>query len=60
MLFLDQIKQNPIYIFLFIYWINLVLDYPLQGEFLGNYKSKSNYVLFVHCAIWGIGLSVGL
>lgn len=42
--------------FLFLYFINLILDYPLQGSFLAEYKSKSDYVLFVHCAIWGLGI----
>lgn len=27
-------------------------DYPLQGDFLANWKSKSFYILFVHCFIW--------
>ena len=44
--------------FLIIYFFNLILDYPLQGQFLAEYKQKNNYVLFVHCAIWGIGLSI--
>ena len=42
--------------FLLLYFANLVLDYPLQGTFLAEWKSKSNYILFVHCAIWGIGM----
>jgi hypothetical protein len=46
--------------FLILYFFNLVLDYPLQDEFMKQYKSKSNYVLFVHCAIWGLGLSLML
>lgn len=46
--------------FLILYFINLVLDFSLQDEFLKQYKSKNDYVLFVHCAIWGIGLSIVL
>jgi len=57
---LEQIKQNPFYIFIFLYWINLLLDYSLQSEFLATYKAKSNYILFVHSAIWGIGITFGL
>jgi len=49
-----------LYIFLFLYFINLVLDYPLQGDFLGVYKSEYNYLLFVHSAIWGLGMSLAL
>lgn len=40
--------------FIILYFLNLVLDYPLQGTFLAEYKCKNNYILFVHCAIWGI------
>lgn len=43
-----------------LYVANLILDYPLQGSFLAEYKSKNNYILFVHCAIWAFGLSVVL
>lgn len=46
--------------FLTLYFANLVLDYPLQDEFTKNNKHKYNYVLFVHSAIWGIGLSLVL
>lgn len=42
--------------FLILYFANLVLDYPLQGQFLAEWKSKSDYILFVHCAIWGVGM----
>lgn len=46
--------------FLILYFWNLVLDYPLQGSFLSEYKCKSNYVLYVHCAIWGLGMGLAL
>lgn len=42
--------------FIILYFLNLVLDYPLQGTFLAEYKCKNNYILFVHCAIWALGL----
>lgn len=43
-----------------LYGANLVLDYPLQCEFLKEYKQKSHFVMFIHCCIWGIGLSLVL
>ena len=46
--------------FMFLYFVNLVLDYPLQGAFLAEYKQKNNYILFVHSAIWGIGIALAL
>ena len=46
--------------FIILYFANLVLDYPFQGKLLAEYKQKSNYFLFVHCAIWGIGISLVL
>lgn len=42
--------------FLVLYFINLLLDFPLQGSFLSQWKSKNNYILFVHCSIWSLGL----
>ena len=50
--------MNAFLSFLVLYFANLVLDYPLQGTFLAEWKSKSNYILFVHCAIWGIGMYI--
>jgi hypothetical protein len=47
-------------IFLILYVCNLILDYPLQGTFLAEFKAKNNYILFVHCAIWAFGLSMVL
>lgn len=42
---------------LILYVANLILDYPLQGTFLAEFKAKNNYILFVHCAIWAFGIS---
>lgn len=44
--------------FIILYFLNLVLDYPLQGTFLAEYKCKNNYILFVHCAIWALGIYI--
>lgn len=46
--------------FIILYFANLILDYPLQGTFLAEYKQKNNYILFVHCAIWALGISIVL
>lgn len=46
--------------FLWLYFCNLILDYPLQGDFLGIQKANNNYLLFVHSAIWGLGMSFAL
>lgn len=46
--------------FIILYFANLVLDYPLQGSFLAEWKQKNNYILFVHCAIWALGISIVL
>lgn len=35
---------------------HLVLDYPLQGEFLGIGKTKYNFLLIVHCLMWSLGI----
>lgn len=46
--------------FIILYFLNLILDYPLQDEFCKKYKCENNYVLFVHCAIWAFGIYIGL
>lgn len=46
--------------FIILYFCNLILDYPLQGSFLAEFKQKNNYILFVHCAIWALGISIVL
>jgi hypothetical protein len=35
-------------------------DYPLQGEFLANFKGKYDYLLFCHVVIWTGCICVGL
>jgi hypothetical protein len=46
--------------FMVFYFINLLLDYPLQCEFQKKYKSEYHTVMLVHCMIWGFGLSIAL
>jgi len=42
------------------YFANLLLDYPLQSEVLARFKGKNLYILFVHSAIWGLGIAIVL
>lgn len=51
---------DPATAFLFVYFINLLLDYPLQSVFESSNKAKYNYVLFVHSAIWGLGITFAI
>lgn len=44
--------------FIILYFANLILDYPLQDSFIKEWKQKNNYILFVHSAIWGLGISI--
>jgi len=48
------------WIFLVLSFTHYLLDFPLQGNFLSEYKSKSNYILFVHSFIWAMGISIVL
>jgi len=45
---------------LLLQFANYIGDYPLQGDFLGVYKSKYEYLLFVHCFIWSGTISLVL
>ena len=41
--------------FMHMFFAHLLLDYPLQGEFLAIQKKNYNFLLVVHCGIWAIG-----
>ena len=45
---------------LVLVWLHFVADYPLQGEFLANFKGKYDYLLFCHCIMWAGTISAGL
>lgn len=53
-------NMNLIQTFLFVLWVHYIVDFPLQGEFLGVYKSKYDYLLFVHSFIWAGGVILAL
>lgn len=57
---LEFFRQNLIMNFIFLYWINLLVDWSFQTPFMGENKSKYNYVLYVHSAIWGLSMWIGL
>lgn len=31
---------------------HFVADFPLQGDFVANFKGKNDYILFCHAIIW--------
>lgn len=37
-----------------------IADYPLQGEFLANFKGKFDYLLLMHSIIWGTVIAITL
>lgn len=45
---------------LFLIYMHYLGDYPLQGDFLGQFKAKYNYLLFVHSLIWTGTVCIGL
>lgn len=38
--------------FLVLLFAHLLADYPLQGDFLANFKGKNHIVLVSHAGIW--------
>lgn len=46
--------------FQYLVLAHLILDYPLQGEFLGVGKSKYNFLLLVHVVMWSLGVAATL
>jgi hypothetical protein len=45
-------KRNMLTASIMVFLAHFLGDYPLQGEFLAQWKSKSRYILFVHSFIW--------
>ena len=45
---------------LIVFLAHFLGDYPLQNDFLAKGKSKSRYLLFVHCFIWASLVYVAL
>jgi hypothetical protein len=43
-----------------VFLAHFLADYPLQGDFLATWKSKSYYILFVHSFIWASLVSLAL
>lgn len=35
---------------------HLLLDYPLQGDFMAKTKASNNFILFAHSLLWGLGM----
>lgn len=46
-----------IFIFLFLH---ALADYPLQGDFLANFKGKNWVCMIAHCLIWSGVIYLGL
>ncbi len=55
-----MLMDYPMFNLCLLYLLNLILDYPLQSDFLAVQKAKSIYCLFVHSAIWGLGIALAL
>ena len=45
---------------LFLVWLHMVGDYPLQGDFIAQVKGKNDYILFCHAVIWTGCITIGL
>lgn len=46
--------------FMYLVLAHLLLDYPLQGEFLALGKAKYPFLLVVHCLMWALGCATVL
>ena len=40
--------------------MHLMYDFHWQGDFVGTYKAKYIFILFIHCLTWALFLSLGL
>lgn len=49
--------MEKIYVFLFLH---ALADYPLQGDFLAQFKGKNWIAMIAHCLIWSGVIFAGL
>ena len=45
---------------LILIFAHLIGDYVFQSNFIANFKSKNNFILFVHSGLWTGSICVGL
>ena len=45
---------------LVIFVAHCLADFPMQGEFITKWKSKSIYILLCHCAIYTVTVMTGM
>ncbi len=48
--------SDYINIYLWLFFVHLVTDFPLQGDFLATMKTKNLFILLVHSGIWTGGI----
>ena len=41
-------------------WLHMLGDYPLQPDFLAQFKGKNDYLLFCHSVLWTGCIAIGL
>lgn len=49
-----------IYSIVLLVTLHCLADYPLQGDFLANFKGKNRFLLFIHSFIWAGMIYMGL
>lgn len=48
-----------VFTFIMFLVLHCIADYPLQGDFLANFKGKNDFILLVHSIIWAGIISFG-
>jgi hypothetical protein len=55
-----MIEFNMVEQFAILILMHLMYDFHWQGDFVGTYKAKYIFILFIHCLTWALFLSLGL
>ena len=55
-----MININTVELIFVLMGLHCLADYPLQGEFVANFKGKLGLIMVAHCFIWTLCIYFGL
>jgi hypothetical protein len=53
-----MIENYMIMNYMTILFVHLLYDFHLQGQFIGEYKSKNMFIMFIHCLAYTLSINI--